>query len=143
MPLAVTEIFYQVMMIRNNPEFFEKVRYTNKKYALVPGITSRVLLDVLLAMIGIYLIIGEQFPGQIIDVNKYNLWVGFEHVSIFAFVPLFGYISFYFTKKGFKVTSEIDHNRFKIDLTRGSFFICMAFIFGLITVVLLNHLVEN
>ncbi|MFZ1077911.1 MAG: hypothetical protein WAN47_10835 [Nitrosotalea sp.] len=27
MPIAITEIYYQVMMIRNNPEFFEKVRH--------------------------------------------------------------------------------------------------------------------
>lgn len=142
-PMAITEIYYQVMMIRNNPEFYEKVRHDNRKYSLAPFIWTRVFTDVILALVGISLIIGDQFPGSIIDINKYTFWDYFSYVAIFGLIPLLGYISSYLLKKSFGVKSEIDHNRFRIDLTRISFWICMTFIFTLIGVIFFNIITKQ
>lgn len=138
MPITITEVYYQAMMIRNNPEFFEKIRHNNRKYALAPIITIRVYTDVILAVVGILLIIGDQFPGSIIDISKYNFWDYFADAAIFGIIPFIGYMSFYLTKRSFKVVSEVNHNRFRIDITKIAFYICMTFIFTLIGVVLLN-----
>ncbi len=139
-PLAFTEFCYDIMVIINNKEFFSKLQNDKPKfYTILATLAIPIITDFILFRIDLIQTIVDKFPGIVINEQNYQLGIIDWAIVVYLVIPLLHYGFLLAFKRSLNVKSEFNHNRFKIDLTRWAFWICMSFSLALILVVILNY----
>ncbi len=131
-PLTFTEIYYDVMVIVKNKEFFSKIKNNKLQfYTVLIILAMSIFTEFFLFRIDIIKIIADKFP--IIVTNEQNYQSGIMEAAVLVYfaIPILHYVSLWFFKRSLSVKTEFEHNRFKINLTPVVFWICMSFIFAL------------
>lgn len=140
-PLTFTEFCYDVMVIVNNKEFYSKIKNDKSKfYTVLATLAIPIITDFILFRVELIQIIVDKFPIIVINKQNYQLGIIDWTIVVYLVIPLLHYGSLWAFKRSLNVKSEFNHNRFKIDLTRWAFWICMSFSLALILVTVLNYI---
>lgn len=139
-PVIVLVIYYEVMILRNNDEFYKISKNNwNIKILVVCLLVLQVVGEYIFFQIGIIEIIGDQFPEIISDPNTYEKWTSFGYIAGYMMIPVINYRSLVRFKNSLGVKSELDHNRFKIDILPAALYMCIGFIISLVGVTVYNY----
>ena len=127
-PLTATAFCYDTLMLVNNQEFYLKIKNNKFQRYLIIGILGGLIAtDFVLFRVGIIEILVDKFPEGVNNQKIFEFWTGIAYLIIYSAVPMFHYLFLLYLRYHYKIKSEFEHNRFKLDLTRAVFLICMVF----------------
>lgn len=140
-PVIVLVIYYEVMILRNNDEFY-KISKNNWKIKILVAclLIMQVGGESFFLQIGVIEIIGDQFPEIISDPDTYEKWTSFGYIAGYMIIPIINYRSLLQFKNSLGVKSELYHNRFKINILPAAPYVCIVFIISLVGVTVYDYL---
>jgi hypothetical protein len=139
-PVIVLAIYQEVMIIRNNFEFYTAVKNNQTvKILLICFLVSYFFTEAIFFLVGIVEIIGDQFPKAINNPATYEKWTVIGYIGAYMMAPVIGYCLLKWFKSSLKVKSELNHNRFKIDILPAIPYMSIGFMITLIGVTIYNY----
>lgn len=130
------------MILRNNDEFYKISKNNwNIKILVACLLVMQVVGEYVFFQIGIIEIIGDKFPDIISDPSTYEKWTSFGYIAGYMIIPIINYRSLMQFKNSLGVKSELDHNRFKINILPVVPYVCILFIISLVGVTVYDYLI--